>query len=357
MIADLGEAQRKVLVVCDGKNGPSATQRISFGQPFAQDPNGAFRILFTSERQEGSEIDAILNAESPSLLVLSRCGSSAGGEWIEAARDAGMPVIFHIDDDLLSVPPSLGQAKYKSYNDPARLASLRANIEASDLLYVSTSALARRFADHGIRTPAVAGEIYCSVSQDEIGACVGAATGPVMGYMGTSGHAADLESILPAICDVMDEAPALQFELFGTIRLPSQLLRFGSRVRHLPPVADYREFIMTLRAIGWWIGLAPLEDNAFNRCKADTKWVEYSQAGIAVIASDLPVYEQACAEGAGILAASTEQWSRSCLELLHRPRLRAAIVQAAQERLRGAYSHEILRAQVTKIFETVLKPS
>jgi hypothetical protein len=347
----------KVLVVSDGKKGPSATQRISFGEPFAHDPLERYRIIFAGERPEGTEIAAAFEAIAPQLLVLSRSTSSAGAEWIKAAGEARVPVVFHIDDDLLSVPPSLGEAKFNSYNDPVRLAALRANIEASDLLYVSTSALADRFAEHGIQTPTVAGEIYCSVSGDDIGALVAPATGPVIGYMGTSGHAADLDTILPAICDVMEKVPSLQFELFGTIRMPSVLEGFGRRVRHLSPVADYREFVAKLRSLGWWIGLAPLEDNSFNRCKADTKWVEYSQAGIAVIASDLPVYERACADGAGILAHTPEQWSRSCLELLYRPQLRVVTVQKAQERLRQLYSHDLLRAQVDRIFERVLQPA
>jgi hypothetical protein len=325
---------------------------ISFGQPFdAARSQGSVRISFEKHHADSADVQKAFDAHQPRLLVLSRYTSALGRDWIRLARTAGIPVIFHIDDDLLSVPASLGEAKYKAYNDPERLKALRENIEASDLLYVSTAELARRFEEQGINVPIAAGDVYCSVSPDQIGALLPAASGPVMGYMGTSGHAADLAMVMPAVCDVMDAIPTLQFELFGTIGMPSELSRFGRRVRHIPAVADYAAFPTSLRSLGWWIGLAPLEDNVFNRCKADTKWVEYSMAGIAVVASDLPVYHRACAGGAGVLARSLQGWTAAMYDLIHKPELRADMIGKAAAKLRHSYTHECLRTQVLEIFD------
>jgi glycosyltransferase involved in cell wall biosynthesis len=337
--------------VCDGKRGPSATQRISFDQPFRSGGSPAVRVRFESDYPDQEGLSRAFAVQPPDLLVLSRYTSARGGDWIGLARSAGIPVIFHIDDDLLAVPTSLGHAKHSAYNSAERLKALRDNIDSSDLCYVSTPALAERFRDHGVRPPIVAGNVYCSVSPDCIGALIGPATGPVIGYMGTSGHAADLAMILPAICEVLDAVPELQFELFGTIEMPTELARFGRRIRHLPPVADYSDFIPQLRSLGWWVGLAPLEDNVFNRCKADTKWVEYSLAGFATVASDLPVYHRACSGGAGILVDGPAGWRDAILRLIHRPALRESVIAAAQERLREQYTHDSLRRQVLDIFD------
>lgn len=349
------ERQKQALIVCDGKNGPTATQMISFGQLFADATEAPFRIAFEKDRAEVSELKTAFGTHAPDLLVLSRCTSALGSDWIRLARDAGIPVIFHIDDDLLAVPASLGASKFKAYNQPERLQALRNNIAGSDLLYVSTPELAKRFHEHGIRTPIVAGELYCAVAQDEIGAIIGPASGPVIGYMGTAGHSADLAMVMPAICEVMDKVPSLQFEVFGTIRMPAELERFESRVRHIAPVANYSEFLPFLRSLGWWVGLAPLENNAFNRCKADTKWVEYSLAGMAVIASDLPVYHRACADGAGILAASNLDWRRAISQLVERPQERSRLIEAAQKKLRVNYAREKLSEQVAMVFNESLQ--
>jgi glycosyltransferase involved in cell wall biosynthesis len=350
--SDPHKTEMNILVVFDGRRGATATQKISFGQPFDSAPaDFPVRIIFQGDLPTSAEIQSAFMKHGADVLVLSRYTSQLGAEWIWAARNAGIPVVFHIDDDLLAVPASLGAAKYTAYNSPERLGALRQNIEGSDLLYVSTGELARRFNEHGIRTPILAGDVYCSVSPDEIGALVGPATGPVIGYMGTSGHSEDLAAVLPAIAKVMDAVPDLQFEVFGTIEMPAELARFRPRLRHLPPVADYADFIPYLRSLGWWIGLAPLNDNPFNRCKADTKWVEYSLAGMGVVASDVPVYHSACAGGAGALATTTEEWRDSLLELLYRPDLRMRMIAKAQEKLRERYTHSILREQVMNVIK------
>lgn len=348
----MNAAPRTILVVHEGRHGPTATQKISFAQPFAKpDEDAPVHVLFEHDRVEPALIRDTFAKRRADLLVLSRYTSERGTDWIAAARDAGIPVIFHVDDDLLAVPPSLGAAKHNAYNSPERLAALRHNIESSDLLYASTTELGRRFGEHGIQAPIIAGDIYCSVAPEDIGGLIGPATGPVIGYMGTSGHAADLAMTIPAVCAVMEAVPSLQFEVFGTIAMPSELLRFGRRVRHLPPVADYADFLPRLRSLGWWIGLAPLEDNVFNRCKADTKWVEYSLAGMAVVASDLPVYHRACAGGAGILAAGLADWTEALRTLIHRPDIRMSMIGAAQRKLRESYSHESLRRQILDVFD------
>jgi hypothetical protein len=267
------------------------------------------------------------------------------------ARSAGIAVVYHIDDDLLAVPRSLGDAKYTAYNRPERLKALRDNIENSDLLYVSTAALASRFEEHGIRTPIVAGDVYCSIQPEDVGALLAPSSDPVIGYMGTGGHSADLAMILPAICEVMDAIPALQFETFGTIQMPPELIRFGDRVRHISPVADYSDFVTKLRSLGWWVGLAPLEDNAFNLCKADTKWVEYNMAGMAAVCSELPVYQHACADGAGILAGSSDAWVEAVKALVYNPGFREGLIESAQRKLREFYTHDCLRTQVLKVFD------
>jgi hypothetical protein len=341
---------RTVLVVTDTRHGPTATQKISFAQPFGTGQPSSYAIEFESDHGKAMDVCANLASRNADLLVLSRFTSATGIEWIRAARRAGIPVLFHIDDDLLAVPESLGEAKYSAYNRPERLQALRENIEASDLCYVSTGPLALRFAEHKIRAPIVAGDIYCSVSPQEIGRRVAAATAPVIGYMGTGGHSADLAMIVPSVCETMDLVPALQFELFGSIHMPPELSRFGSRVRHLQPVRDYAQFVPHLRSLGWWVGLAPLEDNPFNRCKADTKWVEYSMSGMAVVASDMPVYRRACSGGSGVLATTGEEWTSAILQLIYRPDERGSIIQAAEEKLRTRYTHELLREQVVKVF-------
>lgn len=342
MTSSGGAGVRPLCVVCEPFG---ATQFISFAQPLG----GALHVVEASRFEK--VVPTLEALGHPAAVVLSRVTLCFGERVARLCRAKGVPVVFHLDDDLLDVPDALGEAKAARYRDPERLRQLRANMEACDLVYASTRPLADRLRDHGIAAPIVAGRLYCSIDPVTVGRSLPSRV-PVLGYMGTGGHARDLDQVVPAIERVMALVPDLQFEVFGTIALPAGLApRWPGRVRRHEPVKDYPAFLARLRALGWWVGLAPIEDHSFNRCKADTKWVEYGLAGIAVVASDLPVYHRACEGGAGTLAADEGDWMNGILRLLRDERLRAATVAAARARLAAEYTHEVLRRQLEEVLD------
>jgi glycosyltransferase involved in cell wall biosynthesis len=341
---------RSVLVVTDKV---TATQEISFGQPLAALVNaGEITLNMLGDDKDwgdAAEVSQLLDSINPDILVLSRYTLPRSGLFVAAARERKIPTVFHIDDDLLDVPESLGKGK-QTYRDPERLAALRNALDSSDLVYTSTEPLAQRLVAHGIRAPILHGDLYCTIDPGGISTTLPSTT-PVIGYMGTSGHGEDLASVGSAIANLLDSMPALSFETFGTISPLPQLARFGQRVLHHGPVPNYTGFLQKLCDLGWWVGLAPLADNPFNRCKADTKWVEYTYAGIAVVAQDLPLYRRACADGTGILAAGETEWVDAIGRLLRSAHAREAMVRAARDKLRTVYSHAALCRQVLDVFK------
>jgi hypothetical protein len=341
----------RLLVLAD-KVG--ATQYISFEQALADAAgDGNVELTMASDDKAWDDIAAcaaLWERAQPDTLVLSRYSEPRAMNFVALARERGAPIVFHIDDDLLDVPASLGPAKFDFYHQPQRLAALRAAMEAADLVYASTPALAERLREHGIQTPVQHGEVYCSVDPTRMTSPL-PATAPVVGYMGTSGHSQDLALVVPVLERLMREVPQLRFETFGTIKPPPELAVFGDRCSSYEGVADYDAFVDKLCTLGWWVGLAPLEANGFNRCKADTKWVEYSFAGITTVASDLPVYHRGCADGAGWLAATSQAWHGTLSALIRDAGLRRRSVEAARQRLRDAYSRPLLQRQVLRIVE------
>ena len=101
----------------------------------------------------------------------------------------------------------------------------------------------------------------------------------------------------------------------------------------------------------WDVGICPLTPIDFNMMKANTKWVEYTSAGIAVVASRGTVYDDCCADGCGVLADSSENWLSSLEKLLSDDEARSATVRRAQEKLEREYSIGSLRKQVLGVFD------
>lgn len=339
-----------VLVVCDAL---TATQTISFDclKAYGVTVDYWDARLQQKKIKQGLTFEQIVPDYTPDAVILSRVQSEFGPLFVKWARDRGSTIIYHIDDDLLEVPPSLGADKLAVYSDPSRLAILRDLMGTADVVYASTPFLANRLIEHGVEAPVIAGEIYCAPSPAEIATPLDA-TLPVLGYMGSSSHAKDLAPIVPVIGRLLEERPSLSFELFGSIEIPEQLAIFAPRVRRYTGFRSYRQFVERMKIMGWWVGLAPLEDNPFNLCKADTKWVEYTLSGCAVVASDLPVYARACADGAGLQAGDPDDWYAKISALLDDRVLRRAMVSRAQEKLATIYAEDLLGEQVLAIMRS-----
>ena len=288
----------------------------------------------------------------PDLILFCRYSGPHAEAILAQARNSGIATLFHVDDDLQRVPREIGQAKYEFHNHPSRLATVQALLDGTDLVYCSTPPLLRRLQERGLDERGVAGRIYCSGEVMNPAVQGGSLK---IGYMGFD-HAHDFQLALPALVRVLDVNPHVRFELFGSIPKPVELERFGDRVATLPPVPDYQQFMAKFASLGWAIGICPLAETPFNAVKANTKWVEYTAIGAAVVATAGAVYDGCCAEACGVLVGDSEMdWTEALLSLVRESEYRVATVSAAQARLTREYSPDALRRQVIEMFERALK--
>ncbi|HAU1410977.1 TPA: glycosyltransferase [Legionella pneumophila] len=285
----------------------------------------------------------------PTIIVFCRYNGKFTNLIVDWAKKKGIPTVFHIDDDLLNIPKDIGYGKYKYHNDPKRLEAIRFLLDNTDLVYCSTKRLYERFHSLKVKSPMTTGKIYCSGQ-----ILVPATLKPVIrkfGYMASADHDHNLQMILPAIVEFLRRNPTIFFEFFGSIPIPRELDEFGSRITTVPPIHNYNNFLAEFAKLGWDVGICPLTPINFNLMKANTKWVEYTSVGIAVIASRNTVYDECCADGCGILAETQEEWLAAFEKLAHNPDEHFKQVSSAQKKVINDYSIEKLRAQVLEVLE------
>lgn len=282
----------------------------------------------------------------PTIVIFCRYSGPHAAYLLEKARSIGASTIFHIDDDLLNVPVEIGIKKYEFHNHPTRLEAVNYLLEHVDLVYCSTESLKQRLMSYCRHTRFYAGPIYCS---GEI--IVPAVNRPArkIGYMGFD-HAHDFELVLPAIIKVLRRYPNIEFELFGSIPKPSGLDEFGARVNVVPPEPQYDKFMEKFASLGWDIGICPLAPTSFNAVKANTKWIEYSSIGAAVIASVDTIYDECCAQGCGLLAETEDEWLDMIDELITNDNKKFQLVVNSQFRIAHEYSVDALREQILEVF-------
>lgn len=283
-------------------------------------------------------VEAEFDQVRPTVVVLSRFGLAGGLQAVqEAARARGVPVVFHIDDDLLDLPVTAGIERYRRARHPRRVHVQDQALRGCDLVLAATPALADRLArrlDHpriGWLENGTAGSAPAARPARPPGAPV------VVGYMGSASHGPDLELAAPALRAILADTPGVRLELFGSIaRQPAAEQLPASVTRRDVVNGDYAAFRRTLAGLGWDIGLAPLQDTAYNRCKTPTKWVEYAEAGIAVLASDMAVYRPMIAADAA-LGARDGQWEPALRRLIGDAALRRRLTDGAGQLLRAQY--------------------
>lgn len=350
-------AQRqRVLVVAHSR---IPTVQVSFERPFAAAmARGELVLDLLTEEEikaiddpatDGQKIVDRLEMAQPTALVFCRYAGPGWSRMVDWARVRNIPIIYHIDDDLLSVPQEIGERKHAMHNAPERLDAVRALLKTADLVYCSTKRLKQRILDGSPGLSIFAGKIYCSGRALR---SPSARPDVTVGYMASADHTHNLEMVLPAIERLLDGHPSVRFELFGSIPVPSSLQRFGDRVNAVAPVDDYSRFLEEFTSREWDIGICPLAPIDFNLVKAETKWVEYSSAGVAVVASRGTIYDQCCADGCGTLVEGDAQWFEALDLLVRDSDLRREQVIRAQARLEKDYSLGQLREQV---FEVIAK--
>ena len=355
-------AANRVMIFADG---PGATYVISFVRPlrhlarsrslgFAAIDESRFSGL--SPAKAAARVAGVFDEIARTVVVASRFGGEGAAAIVEECRRRKVPLVAHFDDNLFAVPESLGKSKFEKYNDPARLGRMRLIGQRASKIYASTPELARQLRVLDFSAPITAGSIYCSFDANIAKAQPGSK--PVFGYMGTGGHAGDLETIVPAIRSLLERFPDASFQTFGSIRMPAGLeTDFPGRVDAVAPTPDYPSFLEKLAQLGWRCGLAPLTETAFNACKAETKYVEYAMAGIPTVASDVPVYRATAARPDDELARTADDWTRLVSRMLEDEAASHSAAVAARQHLSRTHTIDILARQIGDVLGLPSQPS
>jgi len=290
----------------------------------------------------------------PTALVFSRFGISEGAAFVDEARLADIPVIYHIDDDLLAIPDSQGSLVTQRHNDRSRIDARRQLLGAADLIYASTDRLKQALSEQFPGKDSFSGMYapYFDLPQNR----AGDGDRFTIGYMGSKGHLDDLDLIEEPLLQIMSRRPEVHFETFGTIRMPNRLGQLDGRTRSHGVKKDYWSFINHLSALEWDLAVAPLQSTAFNLCKAPTKFIEYTSAGLPVAASDIPVYSEIIPERGGVLVPD-DGWECALNNLINKRESLQEYAGVAREQISKTFSLDRLSRQLLDVLSYVERSS
>lgn len=352
-------------LVCVGRGAPlrvlvftehfNATCYISFERPLRLlHAQGRADFAIASQQRVKSGGHACwrrwMTRLQPDVVVMTRYAQPFGDDIVADAKHMGAVVVYHIDDNLLELPTSLGTSVVQTHGSAEVVGARLSMLKGSDLVYASTPYLASILRDRLPGQHVVSGDIYCTYEALKAST---PASPPIIGYMGSRGHQEDLALVVPALRRLLTERPTLRFEVFGSIPLPAELVAFGHRVRSHTVQKTYPEFLRALAGLRWSIGLAPLVNEPFNRCKAPTKYIEYTSAGIPTLASRAPVYGQVMSKNCGQLV--DDDWYEAMKKWLDEPTHARVAVNNARSHCAFTYAVDHLAKQLDEILVQALR--
>jgi glycosyltransferase involved in cell wall biosynthesis len=252
-----------------------------------------------------------------------------GAGWLKLIRrlqDAGVLVLFEIDDDIHAVGKH-GDSDQRQHYSKAALRHTELNMRASDGLIVSTEFLAQRY--RGLNP-----NVWVCRNGLDLGRYAFTAprsgTYVTIGWAGGGGHKEAIVSWMQAIARVMEQRDSVRFmsvgERFADVLVP----RFGPERAVGVPFSEFDSYPAALANFD--IAVAPAGVGNFHRAKSDLRWLEASAVGLPTVGDPL-VYGEIEHGVTGLHASSGEEAETHLMRLVDDAGERHRIGEAARAHL------------------------
>lgn len=248
---------------------------------------------------------------SADIIVGQRvCQPGVTARWQRLAKEGRVKLVYEIDDDLLDIDHWNGPA-HSFFGQPEIRANVIRNIEAADLVTVSTAQLAEVVSEYN-RNVAV---LPNCIPEALLTTQRPVAEQTTIGWSGGASHKLDLAELGSALTQFIRRYPEVGLHIIGDAKAASQLTKgINERARFTPWVESVPDFHAV---IDFDITLAPLRPSKFNRSKSHIRPLEAAALGIPVVASDFGPYAEFVRHGeTGLLVKRPHEWSKYLRQLL-----------------------------------------
>ncbi|CAM2006350.1 glycosyltransferase [Acanthopleuribacter pedis] len=228
-------------------------------------------------------------ALSADLLILHLVAEEETAQIIQRRKKLGKATLYEIPDNFLKVgdwvPP------HNALRNPMVRQRILSAARACDSLILSSPALREVFG-------AVSDRVQVFENQIDHFSAPRKKNDFVFGWGGSLGHGHDLAWISPAIERFCRDFPDARFAYMGDRGLFDRLFAYLDNADYTEPgsLKAYYHFIRKLS-----VGIAPLIDNDFNRCRSDGKFIEFAAHGVVPLLSDVACYRHHGIDGENAL--------------------------------------------------------
>ena len=299
------------------------------------------------------DVNQIIKSKIFDVIVIQRVNPFST-KLAKKAKQHGIKLVYETDDDFLDMNSSNPSFNYIQGN----LANIKKLVSAADEIVVSTSELKRRFDNLNLSSNVTIIRNYYLDNVLPLKEFSYSGNQYVrIGYFGTMTHNNDLELIHNVILRLKDifskKGIQVDLEVIGA-SIDENVDWFNVKKMPYYPMsmATFMKWI-SVRA-NWDIGIIPLVNTEFNKCKSELKYIEFTALGVPIVASDVDAYKGTVEEGVtGFLANSEDEWVNKLSMLIENPKLRHGILNNARDDILKNYDLRSRAKQWDEIFKRV----
>jgi thioredoxin-like negative regulator of GroEL len=244
-------------------------------------------------------------------------------------RRRGLFTVAEVNDDALS--PQAWNPTANVARDPFLRASFLRLVALADALQLSVAPLSDRYGHLAARREVLVNHLW---QLPPLPARPRPPGSPVrVGWGGSLGHRDDLSAHLPAVRAALERHPGAVLSVMGPESFRPLLSGFPAGRAEFRPAGSLEAYYGFLASLD--VGLCPLLDSDWNRCRSDVKWLEYAAHGVAPLVARLDPYAGVVDGRSGLGFGSPGELSARLSQVLADPSLRARIgagARAAAER-------------------------
>lgn len=270
------------------------------------------------------------------IIIFLRSESELEAYASDLCKKAHKHMIYVLDDDLLNAPDYLSSSSY--YNRPDIKENMKKIMGNCDTFLTSSPVMLKKYGNmfnraYQIHEPSL-NVIRTRKKNRKIR----------IGFAGSIDRAQDINLIISdALRKVVKKYKnEIEIEFMGA--KPDIVDELG--LTYVPYTASYEEYTDVIKERNWDIGLAPMPDSEFHRCKYFNKYVEYASFGIAGIYSDVEPYVFGIRdkENGLLVKNETDRWYKALVKLIDDDELRTVISRNCLKEAKSIYSLKTLAA-------------
>ena len=140
-----------------------------------------------------------------------------------------------------------------------------------------------------------------------------------IGWAGSLTHLEDLLMIEKPLKKILKEFPQARLIIVGEPRIADYFVGYKTEIMMGVPFEAWPSKLHSLRLD---IGIAPLRDSDFNKCKSNIKWLEYSIARVPGVYSPTVYKTRKFEPDHGFIATNEDEWYHSLKNLILHKSLR-----------------------------------